>query len=154
MPSYRVSESSVIAAPPERVYAVLADYRQGHPDILPRPPFESLEVEEGGIGAGTVIRVRIRVLGRARTFRATVTEPDPGRVLVETDVTTGTATSFTVDPLDDGRQARVTIATDMRTRGGPLGVVQRILLPRLLRPIYVRELARLAASVAGKTTRP
>ena len=53
----------------------------GHPQILPKPPFVSLEVEKGGIGAGTVIRIAMRVLGRLQTFGAVITEPEPGRVL-------------------------------------------------------------------------
>jgi len=45
-------------------------------------------VEEGGIGAGTVIRFQMRILGRLRTFHAAITEPEPGGVLVETDLDT------------------------------------------------------------------
>jgi len=45
MREFIVSESLLIEAPAERVYGILADYIVGHPQILPRPPFESLEVE-------------------------------------------------------------------------------------------------------------
>jgi hypothetical protein len=30
-----ISAASLIPAPPERVYATIADYRNGHPHILP-----------------------------------------------------------------------------------------------------------------------
>ena len=55
-------------------------------------------MEQGGYGAGTVIRCSIRVMGRTQTFRASITEPEPGRVLVETDLTMPSVTTFTVDP--------------------------------------------------------
>jgi len=61
MPSHRVSASAEVKAPAEKVYAILADYRHGHPQIVRRPPFGSLEVEQGGFGAGTVIRYQMRV---------------------------------------------------------------------------------------------
>ena len=65
-----------------------------------------------GVGAGTVIRVDMRVLGRPQTFRAVVTEPEPGRVLVETN-DNGYVTTFTVEPRAEGQHAYVTIATEM-----------------------------------------
>jgi Polyketide cyclase / dehydrase and lipid transport len=144
MPRHQVSATGVVRAAPARVYAILADYRDGHPHVLPRPPFGDLIVEEGGVGAGTVIRFDMRVLGRTRRARGVVTEPEPGRVLAET-YEDGTVTTFTVEPCDEGRHARVTIATDLQTRGWLLGMIERWLVTRLLRPVYVRELALLAA---------
>ena len=35
MSTYEASASRVIAAAPERVYSIIADYRAGHPHILP-----------------------------------------------------------------------------------------------------------------------
>ena len=43
-----------MAASRERGYSILADYREGHASILP-PQFTSMVVEQGGVGAGTVI---------------------------------------------------------------------------------------------------
>jgi hypothetical protein len=93
----------------------------------------------------------MRVLGRAQTFRAAITEPEPGRVLVETDLTMGAVTTFTVDPIEEGRHARVTITTELKTRGGPLGMLQRALTTRFLRPNYLRELENLAALAEGRS---
>jgi hypothetical protein len=149
MPRHRIAAEAVIDAPAAQAYAVIADYRDGHPHILPRPPFVSLDVEGGGVGAGTVIRFQMRMLGKTRTMRAAITEPEPGRVLVESDLEGDVVTTFTVDPVEDGRKARVTIATEMNVLGRPLGWLQRPLATRLLRPVYVRELARLEA-VAGE----
>ena len=137
------SVAAEIEAPAPIIYRIISDYREGHPRILPRPPFTALEVEQGGTGAGTVIRVGMRVLGREQSFRATVTEPEPGRVLVETN-DTGYVTTFTVEPLPSERRARVTIATELRGRRGLLASLEGRLAARLLRPVYVRELELLA----------
>ena len=63
MSTIHVEVSDVIKARPEQVYAVLSDYRMGHPAILPKPYFTSLTVDEGGQGAGTRIQVHMKVLG-------------------------------------------------------------------------------------------
>lgn len=148
MAQHRVTTSALIPAPAPKVYSILADYRVGHPSILPRPYFESLVVEEGGVGAGTAICFEMRVLGRRQTFHSVVTEPEPGRVLVETDLNTGAATTFSVEPRDDGRHSQVTIATDTTVRDGVFGALQGWLITRALRPIYEKELAQLAAVAA------
>ncbi|AMV28361.1 Polyketide cyclase / dehydrase and lipid transport [Gemmata sp. SH-PL17] len=145
MPVHRISAEATISAPASMVYATIADYRDGHPLILPRPPFVSLDVEQGGIGAGTVIRFQMRMLGATRTMRATISEPEPGRVLVETDVEGKIVTTFTVDPVEGGQKARVTIATDMKVHGWPVGWLERRLVTRLLQPVYAREIAQLGA---------
>jgi hypothetical protein len=62
----------------------------------------------------------------------------------------GTVTSFTVEPGADGRSARVTIATELPGGRGIRGVVGRWLAPRLLRPVYVKELGLLAALAAER----
>jgi hypothetical protein len=67
------------------VYSVIADYHHGHPRILPKQ-FTGLSVEKGGVGEGTVIRFSMRVFGRRFEFRGFVSEPEPGRVLVERNV--------------------------------------------------------------------
>ena len=102
-------------------------------------------MEQGGTGEGTVIRFQMRVFGQMRTFRAAITEPEPGRVLVETDLDTGTTTTFTVVPTEDRRTSRVIIITDMETHGGLFGCVERFLVTRLLRPVYQWEIERLEA---------
>jgi hypothetical protein len=144
MPQHTISAAALIPAPPQQVYAIIADYRDGHPHILPKPHFVSLTVEQGGVGAGTVIRFQMRLMRRVQNFRAAITEPEPGRVLVETDTQTGTTTTFTVEPRDDAQHAAVTIMTTTSVRQGLLGKLEAWLATRLLRPIYVQELAQLA----------
>jgi hypothetical protein len=140
--NFTVKASATVDAPADVVYGIIADYREGHPHILPRRYFDWLEVERGGRGAGTVIRFQMRVLGRTRVLRAAVSEPEPGRVLVETDTGgDGPVTTFTVEP--EGSGSRVTFGTEMTSAGGLLGVVERFVLRRVLRRVYARELEQL-----------
>jgi len=144
MAKHNVSASALISAPAQRVYELIADYRSGHPRILPKPYFVSLEVEQGGYGAGTVINFRMKLMGRIQSFHSEITEPKPGYVLVETDIKTGSVTAFTVDPRSNGQEAFVTIATTMDVPNGLPGKIQGWLATQLLRPIYVKELDQLA----------
>jgi hypothetical protein len=153
VPEIRVSQSAIVAAPAPVVYGIIADYHEGHRAILPRRYFEALDVESGGIGAGTRIRVRMRALGRVRTFRAAVSEPVPGRELVETDVESGAATRFLVEPADEGRASRVTFETRWR-RSGLAGWVERWLAPRYLRGVYRAELALLDQQARARVPHP
>ncbi len=145
------SASALIPAPAPELYGILADYREGHRRILPRPPFVDLHVEKGGIGDGTVIRVEMRILGRTQVFRAVITEPEPGRVLRETN-DDGYETTFTVEPWKDGRHTRVTITTIASPRRGKRfrGLVEGWLVRRLLTPVYRRELELLAREAAER----
>jgi hypothetical protein len=146
MPTHRIAASALITAPAARLYGLIADYQDGHQRILPRPPFVSLAVEQGGTGAGTVVSFHMRVMGQLRSFRSTITEPEPGRVLVETDPQAGTVTTFTVDPRDGGQAALVTIATDTPVRAGVAGRLEGWLAERMLRPTYEKELKLLGAA--------
>ncbi len=139
--------SRVIAASPEMLYYVLSDYTTEHPQILPTPYFESLVVEEGGHGAGTVFRAEMRVMGMRQTLHMRVTEPEPGRELRETDPVVGVTTTFTVTPEAGGTGSLVEIVTEWRAKSGLVGLLERLLLPAVTRPIYLKELDLLAAHV-------
>lgn len=144
MAHHRTSASRLIATPPQQVYALIADYQHGHARILPKPYFVSLTVEQGGIGAGTVINFQMRLMGQVQTFRAAITEPEPGRVLAETVLATGAVTTFTVEPQENGQASQVTIATETPVRNGILGKLEGFFTTQLLQPIYVKELEQLA----------
>lgn len=143
--------SAVIDASPEEVYRLIADYHTGHPRILPKRYFRDLTVEEGGYGAGTIIRFKTRAGGIERPYRMAVTEPQPGRVLVETDTTptSSLATTFTVTPVADGRQAQVEIATEWDASGGIAGLMERLFYPPGMRRIYRQELRQIADVAAS-----
>src|SRR5216683_8054408 len=107
-----VSASATIPARRERVYSLIANYHDGHPRILPRQ-FKGLVVEQGGVGAGTIIRFQMSVFGKTQTFRAAITEPEPGHVLVETYLdSNGAITTFTVNQGADQGTSNVTISTE------------------------------------------
>ena len=143
---FTITAAARVSAPPHRVYDMIADYRDGHPRIIPPKYFKSLDVEEGGFGAGTVIRFTMRVLGSERTARARITEPDPGRVLVETELTTGLVTTFTVAPAGNSA-TDVTIETRVPSVPGVRGAVERWVMKATLPRIYRDELALLASQV-------
>jgi Polyketide cyclase / dehydrase and lipid transport len=157
MPQHRIAASRIIDASPERLYDLLADYRQGHPRILPRPQFGALKIVEGGRGQGTIFDVEVRLLGRRRKRRGIVSEPEPGRQLVECYAGEPTVTSFIIEPMFSGQHARVTISTDTDVHRGLRGLLERRISTRLLQRLYVRELAQLAAVVsdgAGAAEQP
>jgi len=145
--SNKFSVSAKINSSSKVVYAIIADYRDAHPKILPKPPFVSLIVEQGGIGAGTIVRVQMKVLGKIQTFRTVVTEPEPGRVLVETN-DTGYITTFTVEPIDDRKNSLVTFTTGIPDSSGLLKKLEFRLTKLLLTPVYKQELENLARFAA------
>jgi len=147
MNQLRIEISKVIKASPVDVYSVMSDYQVGHPAILPKPYFSKLVVVQGGKGEGTIIEVHMDVLGAKRVFHQVVSEPEPGRVLVETDAEAGVTTSFTVDPIGDGNQSQVTIATDIRLSPGVRGIFERLFNPWIIHRIYKQELELLAEYV-------
>lgn len=144
-----ISASAIIPARRERVYSLIANYNDGHQRILPKQ-FTGLSVEQGGIGAGTVIRFQMNLLGKKQTFRAAVTEPEPGRVLVETNLdSNGAVTTFIVNPGSAPADSHVTISTEMPVSAGFRGFLERKFSSLLLRPIYVKELQNLARVATG-----
>ncbi len=144
MKQYQVEASAVIDAPAAQVYAIVADYNDGHQAILPKPYFVSMDVLEGGIGAGTKLKVVMKVMGQDFVFNEEVTEPEPGRVLVEADNEAGVATTFTFEPLNNDTQTRVTISTIGKTSPGFKGWLEKKMNPRIMGKIYRQELENLA----------
>ena len=91
----------LIPAPAHVIYNCIADYRQHHrPGGFLPPAFSHLEIHSGGVGAGTDVSWVLDAGGRQRTIRATVSEPEPGRTLVETSP--GLETTFHVEPAPGG----------------------------------------------------
>jgi uncharacterized protein YndB with AHSA1/START domain len=139
MATIRISAERIIDAPADTVYALLADYRHGHPLILP-PSFSNFMVLEGGVGAGTRIHFTLTLAGRASQTAGRVTEPEPGRVLTEHYDETGSLTTFTADPLGDAK-CRLRIDSNLGASSGLRGLVERLVVPRLLPKIYQQELS-------------
>lgn len=135
------SGSALVDAPADIVYGVIADYDDGHQRIVPNPPFETIRVVRGGRGDGTIIEVGVRVMGVRQAYTSVISEPEPGRVLVESN-DNGYVTTFTVEPRSGGRQALVTISSEA-VAGGPLAGLQHWFIRRLMQPVFARELAQL-----------
>src|SRR5204862_3416986 len=126
-----VRAERVLDAPAGVVYHLISDYREHHrPEGFLPPAFTDLVVERGGVGEGTVVRFTSKLGGRSQTVTAAISEPHPGRVLVETSP--GLETTFTVAPAD-GQRARVRFDTEMELGGLPR-LLARLLAPRMLRP--------------------
>lgn len=149
MAAIRVAQSAEIHAAPGAVYRLLADYRKGHPSVLPKS-LRIVAIDKGGYGAGTVVRVRSRTMGQTRAFRFRVTEPEPGRVLMESEPETGTVTTFTVEPVGDGNHSRVEIATEFAGRGGVAGRIEGSLASLVLRRTFRQQLKSIAKAAGAK----
>jgi hypothetical protein len=145
-----ITSSREINAPAAAVYAVIADYHDGHRRIVPPRAFLWLGVDKGGVGAGTEIRFGMRVFGSVRVSRGLVTEPQPGRVLVETYPETGDVTTFIVESSPRHGVSDVTITTDLHVPDGLAGRIQGFMAERFLLPIYREELQRLADVAEGR----
>jgi uncharacterized protein YndB with AHSA1/START domain len=141
MAKVKASAERTIDAPAEQVYGYLADMHQ-HPRFLP-PAFSDFKVEEGGVGAGTVTSFAVTAGGRTRNYRMRITEPEPGRTLVESDANSSLVNTFNVEP--QGDKSLVRISTSWDGAAGIGGFFERTFAPRALQRMYLDELERLNA---------
>lgn len=156
MGQIKTKAAAVLEARPEDVYATIADYRQGHPNILPKKNLYDLQVEQGGYGAGTIHRFKARVLGVEQSFYQIVSEPEPGKILLEQDIDSvqHLATTFTVLPCDQGHKSHVEISTTMNSSPGLKGFFERVVLFPLVFPSIYRKELKLLETVAQKRGTP
>ena len=140
MATILVSAERTVDAPPDAVYGYIADMREHHPQFLPSA-FSDFQVESGGVGEGTITRFTVTAGGRARQYRMKVAEPEPGRVLTESDTGSSLVTTTTVTP--QGGRSLVTISTTWQGAGGIGGFFERLFAPQAMRGIYTDELERL-----------
>jgi len=152
MATIRVSAEGRVQAPPETVYGYLADMREHHPRFLP-PAFENFQVESGGVGAGTITRFDLHAGRRVRQYRMQVDEPEPGRVLTESDLGSSLVTTFTVTP-EGSSSSRVRIETRWEGAGGIGGFFERTFAPRVMQRLYTDELQRLDAYARERSSTP
>jgi hypothetical protein len=139
MATLHTAAEAVIDAPAQTVLAVLRDFDGRHREILP-PAFSNLVVEQGGVGAGTVMSFDLTLGGRTQHATSRVVEPTDG-VIEEHIVGRDMVTTFTVRP--DGNRATTRIETRWQPAGGLAGLLERLAAPRMLRQVYRDELARL-----------
>ena len=124
------------------VYGYVADMREHHPRFLP-PAFSDFRVASGGVGAGTITRFTVTAGGRTREYQMKVAEPEPGRVLTESDTGSSLVTTTTVSPQGGGSLVQISSAWD--GAGGIGGLFERMFAPRVMRAIYADEVKRLDA---------
>ncbi|MGD8191217.1 hypothetical protein ACQCN2_14655 [Brevibacillus ginsengisoli] len=139
MSSYNVKESREIEAEPEFIYNLLRNYVDGHPKILPVQYFDSLEIEQGGYGEGTVVKVQTKAMGLKQQMRLTVSEPVPGEVLQEEDVDLGLVTHFHIVPLTS-QKSKVTIQTTWIQKNGLMGIIEKWFIRFIAKKMYQEEL--------------
>jgi hypothetical protein len=149
-----VEESQVINANATALYSLIRDYQVGHPAILPKPYFSALTIEQGGQGAGTIVTGSLTAFGTSYPLHQLVSEPDPGHVLMETDIESGQYTTFTFEPLNGGSQTRVTIASEFPMTPGLIGLIEKLTKPLFVRRLYKQELGNLAQYIPSKSMRP
>ncbi|HET9920748.1 MAG TPA: SRPBCC family protein [Ktedonobacteraceae bacterium] len=150
MSKTRFEASAVIDARPEEIYAVLVDYRDTHPRIVPAGYLYNLKVEEGGYGAGTIFTYSTRIFGIENPARAVVSEPEPGRVLMETVSPMNFVTTFTMTPIANGQQTHLTIATAWPPARNLRERLEHVIYPLVMKPMYTKELALIAAFMKSK----
>lgn len=142
MSNIHVKREQVVNAKPEDVYAVLADYKGKHKQIL-TPNFQDYNVEKGGRGSGTVVSYRLLAGGRERFYRMRVDEPVKGKVITERDSDSSLVTTWTLSPLKGGQQTKVSLASEWTGGTGVGGFFERVFAPIGLRRIYTNMLSLL-----------
>lgn len=140
MSELRVVAERAVSASADLVYHCIADFDHHHPRFLTLASSQ-FRVEDGGVGAGTVHSFRMTAGGRARAFRMRVDEPEPGRVLTESDERSSMATTWVVT--QQGPSCRGGWMHAGRVWVGVGGSFARLFAPRVLRQLYDEELERL-----------
>ena len=129
----------------DAAFAAVADYVKTRPAILP-PEITDFEVLDGGIGAGTRFTYRLHATKkRIRQVEATVTEPQPGRQLLETDANSSLKVTWSVAPAGGG--STVTVQVSWQGAGGIGGFFERRFAPAGIARIYGAELTHLATEL-------
>jgi|tagenome__1003787_1003787.scaffolds.fasta_scaffold19380290_1 hypothetical protein len=150
MATVSVAAEASVGAPARLVYDLITNFLEHHPRFLPNN-FSDLEVEQGGVGAGTIITFTVSALGRERRYRLRIDEPVPGRVMIESDTLSDMVTTWTVTP--EGDASRVRIETRWEGAEGMPGFFEGLLVPPTMRRIYNEELRRLDRYAQAQTSR-
>jgi uncharacterized protein YndB with AHSA1/START domain len=144
----KVDLEQIIPAPPARVHAALADYR-ARERLLPGA-YLDYRVEEGGVGAGTVVSYRLRAGRRERRYLMEVAEPTPGVTLVEHDRESSLITTWILSPTASGTATDIRLSTVWEGHGGIGGFFERTFAPRGLRRIHGELLDRLTQHLGAE----
>ena len=110
-----------------------------HQRFLP-PAFSDFKISRA---ASASRRQQVTAGGRTRSYRMQVSEPAPGRTLVETDTGSSLVTTYDVAP--QGDKSLVGITTSWDGAGGIGGFFERTFAPRAMERLYSEALDRLSA---------
>lgn len=134
-------EHDVTAAPAD-AFAALADYGGVRRQILPAE-ITDFTVLSGGAGAGTRFTYDLHATKkRIRHVDAAVSEPEPGRQLLETDGNSTLTVLWEVSPAGSGSKVSATVG--WQGAGGIGGFFERTFAPLGIKRIYTAELENLA----------
>jgi Polyketide cyclase / dehydrase and lipid transport len=134
-----VKSERLVNHPTDFVHNLFADFVNHHPKFLP-PQFTELQLEAGGYGAGTVYNFTSLFGGQVRAFKMLVSEPQPGKVMIEHDQLSTLETTFTFTP--EGTRTRITFETVWESAGGLMGALEAWFAPAMMRRLYQDELNR------------
>jgi len=143
MSQIHVATELTIDAAPKTVYAILSDYKTQRPLML-TPNFLDYIVAQGGTGAGTEVHYRLRAAGRERPYHLRIDVPMDGRIITERDRGSSLVTTWTLDPVNDGRRTKVSIDSTWEGSEGVGGFFERTFAPMGLTRIYDDMLYRLS----------
>lgn len=141
-----VQSEYIIPAPPEKVYESLIDFQNARPSIL-TSNFVDYNVEQGGVGEGTIIRYDLKAGGRKRPYRMHIIETLKGGILTERDSNSSLVTMWTLTPVNYGQLTQVRLVSEWEGAGGIGGFFERTFAPSGLRGIYNEMLSRLAQMI-------
>ena len=140
-----VSIEQECPAAPADTFAALADYSGVRQRILPEE-ITDFTVLSGGAGAGTRVTYDLHATKkRIRHVDATVSEPEAGRQLLETDANSTLTVRWLVTPAAPG--SRVVATVSWQGSGGVGGFFERRFAPLGIRRIYAAELSNLAQTL-------
>lgn len=138
------SQSIDVAANPDQVIGVLADYVDARPAILPEQ-YRDYQVISGGQGDGTVVHWILQATSkRQRDVKATVTVvPD---TITERDENSSMVTTYKVAPAGSG--SKVTTTTTWNSNASGIGgFFEKTFAPKGLAKIQAQLLANLKKRV-------
>ena len=144
MAEIRVEVTREIAAPPDRVFACIADFAR-RPEWLP-DGYSDFGVEQDKGSPSTVIRYKLKVGPRERSYQMRTSQPTPGSILVEDDTNSSLVKTWTVTARGNSSQVSVATRWDSNSKGIG-GIMERTFAPRGLRKLYDEELTSLARFV-------
>jgi Polyketide cyclase / dehydrase and lipid transport len=140
MTKLHVRSERQLPQPADLIYRLIADFEHHHHRFLP-PQFGEIKVIKGGYGAGTEHTFTSTLGGTARAFHMVVSEPEPGRVLIEQDTLSLLETTTKVTP--EGSGSRIVFETVWQGAGGFTGLLESWFAPGMMRRMYEDEFNRL-----------